>query len=384
MWQYSEKRPPWASFATVGALSLLMAFGLTGARPRGGNLWDFGSFLLSGHAATRGFNPYGKELFAAYAAEHDVTLTAPNLNPPLSVLVFQPLSKLDPLRTFRVWWGVSLGLYICCVAWLACTGPGHKLLRGLWGLSLAGLWMNLALGQIYVPLLALVAVAYRFFDARPFVAGACVGIVAAWKPHFLLWPVFLFVAGHTAVACTGLGVFVVASLLPAVLLGPNIYLAWIAAVSRYDAMHVATNASLSEWLSTFLPAGVVLVVAAAATVACTAYLARARAPARSCSDLSLALAIAISPIAWVGYTLLLLPLFLRRTWDAALTVSAVLLTVPGQLLWAWSSSHPQDIFGPRMLYPLAALLLIVGLLRQELSVAAGSKHNAGNPIQRVV
>lgn len=372
MSQRSNNRRPWFLLGTVGALSFLATFGFVAARPRGGNLWDFGSFLLSGYAASRGLNPYGDELQATYASEHNVTLTAPNLNPPLSLLVFQPLSKLDPRRTFGVWWVLSLGLYVGCVAWLVCSGPSHKLLRALWGVSVAGLWMNQALGQIYAPLAALVVITYRLLNSRPVIAGVLIGVVAAWKPNFLLWPLFLLLSGQTAIASTALLVFVMASMLPALLLGPDIYREWIAAVARYDAMHVATNVSLSAWLSMLMPRAAVGMVAAVGTVGCAAYLAKRRSSGFFCSDLALVLAIALSPISWVGYTLLLLPVFLRRSWPPLVTLSAALFAFPANVLWQWSSTHPEDVFGPRMVYPLAISLLAAGLLHQDLASDAGN------------
>lgn len=356
---------PGYAWTAIPVLVFAAVWGLASSWPRDGMLWDFGSFLLSGHAANRGLDPYGTEVLSSYTSQHPVSLTVPNLNPPLSVLVFKPIAQLNPRRAFRVWWGVSLFLYLGCVVWLIRAGPGDKLLRSLWSVSLAGLWMTLALGQIYVPLVVLVVVAYRLFDRLEVIpAGLCVGMVAAWKPTFLLWPVFLFAAGQTAAAYTSVGVFAGAWFLPAALLGPDIYTKWVGALGRYDAMQVATNVSVTAWLSTFLPKTATGIIAVAAIVGVGTVLARRRPYcALASSDLALVLSVALSPISWAGYTLMLLPVFLRRLWPREILLSAAAFVFPANLLWQWSTAYPRDIVGLRLLYPAAVLLLVVGLLR---------------------
>src|SRR5207245_1154295 len=101
---------------------------------------------------------------------------------------------------------------------------------------------------------------------------------------------------------------------------------WFAAATEYQGMHVATNVSLTAWLSDFLPERIVWVAASVAIIGCGAYLFKHRPSASFCSDVALVLAVALSPIAWAGYSLLLLPVFLRRRfWHPAVTLSAALL-----------------------------------------------------------
>jgi|GEM_PF-2326455 hypothetical protein len=74
----------------------LLWFGLLPHLPAG-SLHDFGSFVASGRAARSGSNPYGV---------HELTYRTPdgpavNLNPPISVLLFQVLAPLDPFTTYR-------------------------------------------------------------------------------------------------------------------------------------------------------------------------------------------------------------------------------------------------------------------------------------------
>jgi hypothetical protein len=370
MVHWGNNHTPWYLWPTVGVLAFTATYGFLAARPRDGALWDFGSFHLSGFAASHGFDPYGDDLLSAYASTFHVTLTVPNLNPPVSVPVFELLSEAEPIRAFHVWWWLSLALYGGALAWLISQGPGRKLLRCLWGLSLGGLWMNLALGQIYAPLAALTAVAYHFLEDRPIVAGTCAGLVAAWKPNFLLWAFLLVAARHMHVACTALVVFLAAWTLPLLLMGPHVYQSWIAAAARYQGMHVATNVSVTDWLSSLVPQRAAWTAAAVTMLSCGIYVARRRPSPSFCSDLALALSIAVSPIAWAGYTLLLLPVFLRRLWSVPVAMSAALLVFPANLLWEWSTNHPQDAFGLRLLYPLAVLLLNAGLLYERRKAVA--------------
>ena len=132
---------------------------------------------------------------------------------------------------------------------------------------------------------------------------------------------------------------------------------------RLTIASTAALVSLTAWLSGFLPEGIPWVVASVAIAGCAAYLFKQRPSAPFCSDVALVMVVTLSPISWAGYTLLLLPIFLRRVWCPPLTLSAALLVFPANLLWEWSSTHPHDIFGPRMLYPLAVLFLAVDLFR---------------------
>src|SRR6266498_4988201 len=95
-------------------LTLARTFGLTGLcailaltiilnfisiQPALHHLLDFGSFIAAGKAAATGKNPYTADSPLVYRVESkdtDQSVPSPNLNPPLSILFFIPLSKLDP------------------------------------------------------------------------------------------------------------------------------------------------------------------------------------------------------------------------------------------------------------------------------------------------
>jgi hypothetical protein len=361
----ARRRPAWY-WPTVFLLSGVATFGYISARPRQGALWDFGAFHLSGYAANRGLNPYGADALNDYARTFQVTTTVPNLNPPLSVPLFQWLATTEPTSAFRVWWWVSLVIQTAGVAWLVRRGPDDRLVRTLWALSLAGFWMNLGLGQIYAPLAALAIAAYDLEKDWPVLAGLCIGVLVAWKPHLVLWPCCLLFAGHRRSAVAALATAAALSAVPLLVLGPDVYRAWAAALSQYHGMQVATNVSVTAWLLAAMPMPRTVTAAAGAAIGASLWhLIRTRPSWSSCSDLALASALALAPISWAGYTLLLLPVFLHRAWTVSITLSAALFACPANVLWEWSTAHPDDVCGPRLLYPLAIVLLVWGVLHTE-------------------
>ena len=68
-----------------------------------GELRDFGSFVASADAAARGANPYGTHALTFHVVLPGFDAWNPNLNPPVSVLLFRPLLAGPPQQAFR-WW----------------------------------------------------------------------------------------------------------------------------------------------------------------------------------------------------------------------------------------------------------------------------------------
>src|SRR5215203_7294758 len=74
-------------------------------------LWDFGSFVASGRAAREGLNPYGVYPLTLRVELPGFESWNPNLNPPISALLFQLFDLADPQVAFRIWWVVSVLFY---------------------------------------------------------------------------------------------------------------------------------------------------------------------------------------------------------------------------------------------------------------------------------
>jgi hypothetical protein len=316
--------------AAAGILLVLIGTGISFAWPAG-ELRDYGSFVASGRAAAAGDNPYGVHPLTFHVVLPGFDVWNPNLNPPVSLPVFELFDMVDPLTGFHAWWLISMGCYLLTVGLLlqAGTRSGRTLLAG-WALALAGFWDTLALGQIYLPLVLAAVVAWRCLDAnRPLVAGVLVGVVVAVKPNFAVWPALLFLSGHlVAAAAAGMTVAVL-SVIPLVLYGPIVYRQWLELLlSDSGRGAFLTNASLAGVAQRLdLPlAGAVLSVVLLLVLAGWALVKR---PGwQEASAFGILGGIIASPIAWVHYTLFLLPVFFWRRWNPLLAAAAALLVIP--------------------------------------------------------
>ncbi len=110
---------------------------------------DMGTQIASAQAARDGLNLYG-----IYPLSMRVgTGVNPNLNPPISGLLFQPFLLAEPARIFRIWYGVSVLLYALTLVLLLRRYPETPpLVFVLVACANAGVWETLFLGQIYIPL----------------------------------------------------------------------------------------------------------------------------------------------------------------------------------------------------------------------------------------
>ncbi len=365
----------WAPRIAWLLVLVTISIGVVTSFPRG-ELHDFGSFVAAGQAATQHLNPYAGHyplVFRPYSPDLGRTIVSPNLNPPISVLVFSPLAYLDPYLAFVVWYGLSLLLYLLVIFILARSYPQHtSALRIGWALSLAGFWHTLELGQIYVPLLLATTGALLLMQReRPILAGVLIGLLVAFKPNFAIWPVLLLLSGYWRVALAGLGTSALLSLLPLAFYPPTIYIQWLKASAAYSGRILPINNSfpgLGERL------GLPLLGIALSIILLLALLAWAwhyRPPQLTVSGLALLAAILASPIAWIGYTLLLLPVLFRRTWSTPEQIAAIMIAVPYAV-------DPSLTWLPPFIsqlgwYIWALVLLLIALsrmaLRQSLPIA---------------
>ena len=137
-------------------------------------------------------------------------------------------------------------LYILLVALQAYTyqNPGTPT-RVLWAFYMTGIWNTLLMGQVYVLLLLLAVGAWLFMDKKQFIfAGFLIGILAAIKPNFLLWPGLLLFGGYWIPAITALFSFGLLFILPLFSFGSLVYIQWIEMLLLYKAAPLAKNMSL--------------------------------------------------------------------------------------------------------------------------------------------
>ena len=156
-----------------------------------------------------------------------------------------------------------------------------------------------------------------------------IGCIVAIKPNFAAWPAVLLLAGHLRAPLTAFVVAAILSTIPLLTHGSAIYTQW-AGVILADESRTAflTNASIPGLAARVgVPAaGMIAAVAVLAIVAAWAF--RSKPSPLEASAIGMVAAIAASPIAWVHYTLLLLPVFFRWTRSTWLLPAAMLLVVP--------------------------------------------------------
>jgi hypothetical protein len=192
-------------------------------------LWDFGSFVASARAAREGLNPYGVYPLTMHVVLPGFDAYNPNLNPPISALLFRAFDVADPQASLRVWWAISVACYVLTVLLLVARyGARRAVLIGLPALALAGFSDTLFLGQIYLPLVLAAVGAWLLLErGQGAFAGLLIGLVVAMKPNFLVWPVLLLLSRHYRPAFVALGVAALVSAVPLLAMGPEVYRQWV-------------------------------------------------------------------------------------------------------------------------------------------------------------
>jgi Glycosyltransferase family 87 len=333
-------------------LCILIGISLAFSLPRQ-FIGDIAVFVGAGRLAALGQNPYG----VAVITPHGPTgVPYVNLSPPVSVLLFQQIAWVDPAVLFRIWYVVSLALYLLVLLAFSRGYPGRQsTLRLLWALAIFPLWLTLGIGQVHVALLALATVAWLALPARrDLLAGIAIGVLIAWKPNFVLWPVLLFLAGRRRTSLIAVAVAGILSLWPVLVFGPSIYREWLdaslqttAGIGGYGLVSFLASDAGVPWLG--LPLSASLVV-------CTiAWAWRARPNAQRAGEVALIVSLLALPVTGATYFLLLVPIFLGRAWTEPTKVAACLLLAPWPLLMSGRLSWPYAIVLALLLgYPPAA------------------------------
>lgn len=358
-------------------LALLALAAIATELPRAlpdGSLMDFGSFVASARAAREGLNPYGIYPLTLHVVLPGFESWNPNLNPPISALLFRAFDWADPQVTFRIWWAVSVAVYGLTVLLLVRRGfaksEGSKLVLALWAFGLAGFWDTLVLGQIYLPLVLAATAAWLLLERGEDVwAGVLIGVVIAMKPNFLVWPGLLFLSGHYRPALVAGAAAAAISAVPLLWLGPEVYRQWFELIlSDRGRAAFLTNASLAGLAERAgLPA--LGLAASLLLLAGAALWALWRRPgAVPASAVGLLVSLLASPIAWIHYTLFLLPAF-RAYWRWPLVrVAAALLLTPVPLILD-QLGRPASIQATTgSVYGWALVLFLVALVGAEARV----------------
>ncbi len=330
-------------------------------------LWDFGAFVASGRAAANGLDPYGiyppltpHVVFPGFESWN------PNLNPPISALLFQLFDTADPAATFQVWLIISVLCYAAAVLLLLWRYRDrfYTPLIGIWAFGLAGFLDTLYLGQIYTPLVLAAVGAWLLMERGKMIeAGILMGLLVSMKPNFLVWPVLLFLAGYRRSSLVSVVTAAIIAAIPLFIFGPEIYFNWLGLVAGDgDRAIFLTNASLSglaaraglAWLGTPISALLLL------SLAYWAF--RYRPSLLDVSALALLASLVASPLGWTHYTLFLLPVIFHHAHRVWIWPVAAALAVPVPFVLAqfgkapWTQLTSGSVYG----WALVWLLVILG------------------------
>lgn len=341
------------------------------------SLLDFGSFAASGINLRNGKNPYSTSsplIFEIYFPSVHSGGKLPNLNPPITLFVFESLPQTNILEIANLWRLLSFGIYIAAVLLLLRNYTGNSIERILWTFALAGFWHTVELGQIYTPLLLLIVlIRLNSLEKRDILAGILLGLLAGIKPNFLIWMLFLFASKNWKTATTALITFVTISAIPLLVFGYDVYAQWFSATRVGNSiLSMPGNSSLFGLASRigYPTAGSIMAVLMVVIVA--VYLFRAPHTPNDQNSLAheagIIVSLLASPISWAGYTIFLLPIFLsRRKWSPWMVVAAAILSVPFILTLLLYVSSPLNFVFWGWFYGLALVICLVEIMKDPQS-----------------
>lgn len=362
-----------AKIAITAILAVWVAVTIVGMLPDDHQVWDYGCFIASGDAFNHGADPYNYAYARDYNVRHGLQMVSGesvNLNPPLLLPVFGALARLDPWQSFLVWQRANLAAFLVSLGLLLWRGQPPVLLV-LGCLASAAVNYSFSLGQLYPFLLLFAAVATLLLDeqtpgtAREIAAGVSLGLLAAIKPNFLLWPAMLGVAGKRVPAVTAAIVFGLAHGVTFVCLGPDVYGSWATAVSA-KLVSAGSPANLSVLQAFCATMGLARGGANALIVvlALVALVWARKATTPRILDAGVLLPLAILPISWVGYGMMMFATLILR--HEALTafayVAIAMLIVPDYVVC--------NLDGVRGIWTGFYYPLAMGLLVADLAIRA--------------
>jgi arabinofuranan 3-O-arabinosyltransferase len=251
----------------------------------------------------------------------------PNLNPPITVPLFQALARLPLWTAAYVWMGGSYLLFVLSGGMLLALNPAMQRRQAVWIALSSPVFATLALGQIYALLLLLaVLMSWALRRGQITAAGLCLGAIIALRPLFLLWPALLALRGQRRLAWQSLAGCAAYSLLPVSIYGPGIYMQWFHAIGNDQHYIFLTDIALPA-LGKRLGhpgAGWGLAVITGAVCAYAAWRHREIGIHR----LSVICACLCAPLAWTLYLLLAYPWMLERRWNGRMGIVAMLMLIP--------------------------------------------------------
>ncbi len=307
---------------------------------RNANPRDFGSFYSSGAAFLRHDNPYSYELDNIFVVEFDgQEVISPNLNPPSSLYLILLFTLFPLYLSVKIWRILSIIIYILCLFLLKINFQISKT-KLLWGFCLAGFWHTVELGQIYVVLLLFITLAWIFIkNEKQILAGVFIGLLLVIKPNFAIWVLILVFSNNKKIFLSAVSTAILVSFLTLIISGPEIYFQWIHSTSQYSGYFIPGNSSifgltsrLGSYSAGYIPA---LILLASGVFVIYKY----KPSNHLIHIIGLTLSILCSPIAWPGYTILLLPAMLTIEWSTIHKIVASYFVVPAVIIYSSSINN---------------------------------------------
>jgi hypothetical protein len=302
-----------------------------------------GTYWASGDAANRGLDPYSPQplTLRVPVPSLGIRMLDPNLNPPITLPLFQALAHLPIATAAYGWMGASYLLFVLSGGILIAAHPAMQKRQAIWIVLSGPVFATLALGHIYAPLLLLAVLMWMALRrGRVTAAALCLAAVVSLRPIFLLWPVFLALRGHRRLAWQSLAFVVALSLLPVVVYGPVIYIEWLHAIGHDQHYVFFTDIALSALGHRFGYPRIGWTLSALTGTVCAIIAARRRrTPIQMLSILSACLC---APLSWTLYLMLTYPWMVERRWNWRRGTAALLLLIPDAVFFVMRATP-----GPR-------------------------------------
>ncbi|MBX4891771.1 glycosyltransferase family 87 protein [Rhizobium bangladeshense] len=378
--------PRWRllKLAATAALALMSLRIIKGEVPRvvsDHGLWDFGAFVASGRAAAAGLDPYGiYPPFTPHVVFPGFESWNPNLNPPISALLFQTFDIFEPVQSLRIWWMISIASYVAALLLLLrrYSGGLELPLLAIWAFALAGFWDTLYLGQIYMPFVLLAVAGWlRLEKGDGIVAGIMIGLLISMKPNFAVWPVLLFLAGHSLPGLVSVATAAVIATIPLVVFGPQIYVDWLRLVATDGERAVfLTNASFAGLAARAGVPAAGTVIAALLLLGLAGWAFFRHPPVIVVSGFALLASLLASPLGWIHYTLFLLPVLLHHWQRPWAWLAAAALVIPVPVILGYFGAPRLNQLTAGSIYAWALVLMLIGLITAELKQQAAPTQEA--------
>jgi hypothetical protein len=191
--------------------------------------------------------------------------------------------------------------------------------------------------------------------------------------------VLLFLIAQRRAALSALLSAAVFACIPIVLYGARVYAQWFSAVRLEGPNPQVGNAALSGLLSRLGAPGLTVPAAALGLALLAWWVWRRQPSVTTTSAAALVALLLFSPLAWVGYTVFLLPLLVVRRWTQALALAAALLFLPRRPLQELVDASPLVQLTLGSVYTLALILLLWSVLARWRSAHAPVAEPALEP-----